>query len=226
MLQLFNIPSTGATLRTKGSFFRYEKAGSADLEQRVTVRADGNSLGTYDPGDSIRLPFAAEVWEIKPVGPTQTAVVRIGEGEVQSARLLGVVSVVEDIGANVQTAAQEDLSVGTGLWVFSTPLLDPSQNTGGVIVRQATAQVASSGAGAGFNTQARIVASPTQPTGSSGAQYLLLATVADATATLRIAGDFNFNRRLPAGWGLWHGRLTINGVAPAGNSASVSFEKL
>lgn len=95
MLQTYNIPAGGRIVNAKARFFRYESASASGADESMRVRADGNDLGTYLPGDSITLPVDASTWELTPVTPTATALVRVGIAGVQSARLTGVVSSVD-----------------------------------------------------------------------------------------------------------------------------------
>lgn len=103
MLQTFNVPAGGRQINAKASFFRLESVSASGSDESVRVRADGQDLGTYLPGDALRLPIDASNWEVTPVTGTATAIVRLGVGGVDSSRVFGVVSVVD-------TAKQTTLS--------------------------------------------------------------------------------------------------------------------
>lgn len=95
MLQTIGFPAGGRQIDAKATYFRYESANSAGSDETIRVRADGNDLGTYTPGDSIELPVSANRWEIIPASNTNTGTVRLGIGRVASARVAGTVRVVD-----------------------------------------------------------------------------------------------------------------------------------
>lgn len=95
MLQTFNVPAGGRIVNAKASFFRYESASAAGADESVRVRADGNDLGTYLPGDSIKLPINAASWEITPVTGAATCIVRLGIGGIESSRIFGNVRIID-----------------------------------------------------------------------------------------------------------------------------------
>jgi hypothetical protein len=79
----------------KASFFRYETCNAGGASQAIRVRADGNDLGLFLPGDYVNLPVFATRWEVIPATATATGTFRLGVGNVGSSRLTGVVSVVD-----------------------------------------------------------------------------------------------------------------------------------
>lgn len=95
MLQTLSFLAGGRQIDAKATFFRYESASANGADDSIRVRADGNDLGLYLPGDAVELPIPAKRWEIKPTSPGTVGVVRLGIGRVQSARLVGTVSVVD-----------------------------------------------------------------------------------------------------------------------------------
>lgn len=94
MLQTLNF-SGARQVNAKASFFRYESGSAGGADESIRVRADGNDLGTFLPGDYLKLPFEASCWELVPVTPAAAGVVRLGLGEVGSARLVGNVRVID-----------------------------------------------------------------------------------------------------------------------------------
>jgi hypothetical protein len=106
MLQTFNITAGGRQIDTKATFFRYESVNGGGLDETIRVRADNNDLGTYMPGDEVRIPVAATRWEVVPVSPTLTPIVRLGIGQVSSSRIAGTVRVV-DQGADKTRGMQQ-----------------------------------------------------------------------------------------------------------------------
>ncbi len=95
MLQTFYVPAGGRIINAKGTFVRLESVTASGAAEDVRIRADGNDLGTYLPGDSFELPVECKTWEITPVTATATAVVRIGVGTVASSRIFGNVKVID-----------------------------------------------------------------------------------------------------------------------------------
>lgn len=95
MLQTFSFDGSGRQIDTAATFFRYESAESAGADESLRVYADGNDLGTYLPGDAIRLPIQASRWVITPASSSNIGTVRLGLGLVESARLVGTVRVID-----------------------------------------------------------------------------------------------------------------------------------
>lgn len=106
MLQTLNFQAGGRTINAQATFFRYESGSAGGGDEAIRVRADGQDLGLYYPGDSIELPTAAAYWEIVAVNAATAGMVRLGVGRVQSARLVGVVSVVDKSSASTMADSQ------------------------------------------------------------------------------------------------------------------------
>ncbi len=94
MLQTLNF-SGARQVNAKASFFRYESGTAGGADESIRVRADGNDLGTFLPGDYLKLPFEASRWELTPLTASAVGVVRLGLGEVGSSRLVGNVRVID-----------------------------------------------------------------------------------------------------------------------------------
>lgn len=94
MLQTLNF-SGPRLVNAKANFFRYESGSAGGADESIRVRADGNDLGTFLPGDYLKLPVDASRWELTPTTPATAGVVRLGMGEVGSARLVGNVRVID-----------------------------------------------------------------------------------------------------------------------------------
>lgn len=103
MLQTYTFLAGGRQIDAKASFFRYESAAALGADESIRVKADGNDLGIYLPGDDVDLPYQAKRWEILPVVGTITGSVRLGLGRVKSSRLAGTISVVD--GGKARTLA-------------------------------------------------------------------------------------------------------------------------
>jgi hypothetical protein len=90
MIQDFSFGTAGRLINARGQFFRYETGSSST--KPIRVKADGNDLGLYLPGDSIELPVPASAWEVTPVDPSPntgtTGTVRVGSGRVSSSRIV------------------------------------------------------------------------------------------------------------------------------------------
>ncbi len=93
-------------INAAASFFRYESGSAGGADESIRVRADGADLGLYFPGDALELPQACSTWEISPTSGACAGIVRLGVGRVQSARLVGVVSVVDKSSAVTMSDAQ------------------------------------------------------------------------------------------------------------------------
>lgn len=96
MLQTFTFKSPGRQVNAQGTYFRYEAGSAGGADETIRVRADGQDLGTYLPGDSIRLPQPASWWEISTLHQDCAGTIRLGMGEVESARLVGTVRVIDE----------------------------------------------------------------------------------------------------------------------------------
>lgn len=94
MLQTLNFQGP-RLVNFKATFFRYESGNAAGADESIRVRADGQDLGVYYPGDAIEIPTPYSTWEITPTTPTTAGIVRLGVGRVQSARLVGKVEVID-----------------------------------------------------------------------------------------------------------------------------------
>lgn len=113
MLQSFNFLAGGRQIDAKGTFFRYESGSAAGADESIRVKADGNDLGIYYPGDGIELPVSAKRWEVLPVTGTTTGIVRVGLGRVNSARLLGNVRIIDAAGEKTLAGSQFWGSIST-----------------------------------------------------------------------------------------------------------------
>lgn len=82
-------------VNAEASFFRYESGSAGGADEGIKLRADGQDLGVYYPGDSVELPDRRAMWEITPTTAAAAGIVRLGVGRVQSARLVGTVSVID-----------------------------------------------------------------------------------------------------------------------------------
>lgn len=109
MLQTLNFLAGGRQADAKADFFRYESCAANGADESVRVRADGNDLGLFLPGDYCNLPTFATRWEVIPVTATATGTFRLGVGRVGSSRSTGVVRVV-DQGAEKTAAGLQFVS--------------------------------------------------------------------------------------------------------------------
>ena len=219
MLQTFTVLAGGRQIDAKANFFRYEMAGLDSADQYIRVRADGNDLGAYLPGDSIELPIFAKRWEIVPASATQTATVRLGHGKVTASRLSGVVSVTNRIGSGiVQSFGTLPLTVGTNV----QQIIAPAANARGLLIRTTSTQAT---APAGGTCDTRIVFAPSAPANLYPANgYSLCRSFAPAsTAAGNILEQLNF--QIPAGWGMW-ACTAVTGVAATSASYEFAHEPL
>lgn len=162
MLQTLAFPAGGRQINAKGVFFRYESSGTPGIDQAIKLRADGQDLGTYVPGDSIELATPAAQWEVVPLVATCVGVVRVGMGRITSSRVAGVVSVVdgnrekvaggvcfsvvdEVPGAGGGPRAQIWNPAGSGRLVYVTAMLIGSNAADSWNIRASTNALASAG---------------------------------------------------------------------------------
>lgn len=106
MLQTLNFPAGGRQIDAKASFFRLESCNALGADESVRVRADGNDLGIFLPGDYVELPGVATRWEVIPVIATATGSVRLGMGRVGSSRLTGNVRVIDQSAEKTRAGGQ------------------------------------------------------------------------------------------------------------------------
>lgn len=142
----------------------------------------------------------------------------IGRGG--SRRQPGNVSIVDNVGAGVQTQFLSDLTVGQ---VFTAFVL-PAANLNGIIVRAAMLETT---AGAGGSSNVRLLAAPTAPVSlTPGASSLMLCgAYSSQSSDIARTNNFDMRRIVPPGWGLYFAKSS-SVAAPAPCGATVSFEVL
>ena len=198
MLQTYSF-SGPRVINAKGTFFAYlTSAGST--AQEIRVRADGQDLGVYMPGDNIRLPESATMWEIIPTNPASVGTVRIGVAQTDSNRVSGDVSVIDSIDANCQGAQVVDLTLG----FLVTQLIAPNTSPQGLVMRSMSLEL-EAGATGGSTVVCRLLAAPAIPTGlmPTGPFCMLIAQWTKQGLPLVTASLFESQRRLPPNWGVW-----------------------
>ena len=176
MFQTFTIPAAGRLVNAQATFFRYETADPAAVDQAIRVRADGQDLGSYLPGDGVELTFAAKEWEFKPASGGDAAVVRVGMGRISSTRIVASLSGAQSTNIVTNKAPQATVT--------------QSQKT----VTSSSAQLLAANA----SRQYLLV----QNKDSSGTVYLVFGGAA-ATTALGLAippgGYFEWNGTVPLG---------------------------
>lgn len=202
MLQNFGFSQAQGPVRqidAKGNFFRYEAGSAGGLDPSIQVRADGNDLGTYLPGDAITLPVSVKRWEIVPVSVGCVGRVRIGAGRVESSRLLGSVSVVDEIPSTVATAGGNAASLATTAGA-STQILAPVAGLQYVVRAYSVAHKSGATTGAGSS---KLVASPVPVTTFTGAFLVLGDSGSSNLGSTAQSSNLDLRKRLPAGWGVY-----------------------
>lgn len=111
MLQTFSLDGTGRQVDAAASFFRYEAGAAGGASEALRVTADGNDLGTYLPGDAVRLPLVAKRWTFTPASAALVGTIRLGVAAVESARLVGTVNVVDDSATKTLAGRQHFIGV-------------------------------------------------------------------------------------------------------------------
>jgi hypothetical protein len=96
-------------IAARGNRFRYasSNAASLGLSEGLVVRADGELLGTYYPGDSIALPRSIDHWDITAASGA-VGTVQIGHGAIESSRITGNVKIIDN-GAELTMAGKQFL---------------------------------------------------------------------------------------------------------------------
>lgn len=104
MFQQFNFDGTGRIINARGDYIRYERGNGADVS--IRLRVDGQDLGIFIPGDSVRLPKPFSACEVTPVAGAY-GLLRIGNGDVRSERLVGDVTVTGTVGIAGTVTAED-----------------------------------------------------------------------------------------------------------------------
>ena len=198
MLQTFNVPAGGRQIDAKASFFRYESSVANGADDSIRVRADGNDLGIYLPGDSITLPEGtnAKRWEITPANPTVTCVVRLGLGRIESTRIAGSTDVQNKIGTGVTLL---NASLSTVFGFSAVQVLAPAANVRGARIRNVMV-TATGGTG---NAEVLLIAAPTAPAVKNPSNAMWLAQAFTPNTSTKDYSTFDSNITIPAGWGIW-----------------------
>lgn len=211
-------------INAAATFFRYESGTASGADESIRVRADGQDLGLYFPGDSVELPDERSTWEIVPTSPACAGVVRLGVGRVQSARLTGVVSVM-DAGKQRTIANQAFMARGTTTvgpaTIAAVQLFNPAGSNMRAVVEAISMQcsVSSTIYAAMVNVSRTTLASGVSKLGG-GVNSVMLSQSASAasfnalsvmnkeivqlicTANVALGWTFKEPVVLPPGWGL------------------------
>lgn len=113
--QQFDVRGTDGpmTINAAGNFLRFDSTSGLP----VTLRADGQDLGRLWPGESVELPEGATSW-IVTADPTETGVVRVGFGRIDSTRR----TVIEKAPVLLMQTDQGQVAGGAAAgWVSGTP---------------------------------------------------------------------------------------------------------
>ncbi|MDN3921507.1 hypothetical protein [Roseateles violae] len=86
MFQNFTFDGGGRQINAQASYIRYEAETSGAINALVRIRADGQDLGEWLPGDSAELPAYVTMIEVTPVAGAVGSV-RIGVGKVSVSRV-------------------------------------------------------------------------------------------------------------------------------------------
>ena len=222
MLQTYTFSQAqGATrqIDAKGVFFRYESGSAGGLDDSIRIRADGNDLGLFYPGDDVTLPVPCSRWEIIPVSTGASGVVRVGMGQIKSGRLAGNVRVVDEISMSVVTTGP---TLATGVASnLATTLVSPALNVAGMLLRSVSIGVQ---AGAGGTVNLRLIASTLSPVNPIGAFYTLVAIGSNGTNYTETS-LWDLKKRIPPGMGLYAFQsITVAAAAVIGAIASYELQ--
>jgi len=126
MLQNFFFEPTGRSIQMACSYIRYESEVSGAVNPAVRVRAGGQDLGEWLPGDAMNLPTQVSQVEISPVAGA-TGVVRLAVGNVTVDRVTLAGNVAATITVNklptVPTFSQplKTVTSASGLLLAANP---------------------------------------------------------------------------------------------------------
>lgn len=219
MLQSFSF-NGARQIDAKASFFRYDSGSSGGGDESLRVRADGNDLGLYLPGDAITLPAPATRWEIVPVIAACAGTVRLGMGSIASARLSGTVRVIDEI---TDAITFEIVTLPTAIVAITwQAIVEPTENVRGLILRGWSGTV-QPGAGGSVNMQ--LAAAKSMPVGFNlPAQKFNIATAYSTSGALSFFENQR-NKLLPAGFGVYVGREILTAAAVSA-TATLNYELL
>jgi hypothetical protein len=94
MLQTYDLPAGGRQINARATFIRYRSAVAGGADDTIRIRADGQDLGVFSPGDWLELPAEATRWEIVPMVGTVTGKLTLGMGRAGSDNLSAAVRVI------------------------------------------------------------------------------------------------------------------------------------
>lgn len=130
MIQTFDFAGSGRQIDAAGSFFSYERGQAQGAPVTLRVRAGGQDLGPFQPGDFVRLPDQVTSWEITPVSAVCVGQVRIGPAEFNSRRIAGQVEIAPSVYQQVMqdrayfyfygAATNAGFSTESQIWVPAT----------------------------------------------------------------------------------------------------------
>lgn len=222
MLSTIHVPAGGRQLDMVADFFRYDTAGQAGADETLVISADGNNLGSYLPGDSLKLPSTAKRWTITPANPTQTAMLRFGLGEIWTSRLVGNVRVIDEFTDALTVSAQNPSAAPAAF--ASTQIVAPAANVRGMIVRAVSCNAmngASSSAACGFKL------AKSAPTGYNAPLVRWDLMTAYASGGVLIdRSDSKVNKLVPPGWGLYFFSEVVGASAALSLGGVVWYEPL
>ena len=191
MLQTLNFVAGGRQIDAKANFFRYETCIASGLDESIRVKADGNDLGVFLPGDSVDLPIFATRWEVVPVTATAVGTVRLGVGKVGSSRLTGVVSIT-DSERNKTISGQCWRAVASAVGGTGNPVIQVWNNAGsGKNIFVTEVLIGSSSAdlwGISTNNNALNTVSASQPWNMNRGGPLSVATLRQDSAAQALTG--------------------------------------
>jgi hypothetical protein len=212
-------PGVAANIPVLGDYIKVRSAPFGLVE----IKLDGGEAYLLDEGLGVRLPEGKTFRDVQiknKAATAQTVLLFIGNSRFEDSRITGRVSIYENVSAQCQVIAQSNVAITA---VTATALIAPATNVAGITIRQASCE-AKAGL-AGSQTTAQLVAAPTAPLAANptGTTRLLICNQSDSDASYKVQSVFNFNRRIPPGWGIYYVCATATTIA-INNGVSVSFE--
>jgi hypothetical protein len=128
MFQNFSFEAGGRQINAACTFIRYEAETGGAVDATIRLRADGQDLGEWLPGDDVTLPAQVTRIDVVPVAGA-VGKLRLGIGQVKTSRMVVVGEAATAISANVAARSAFTSSAKTAT-TASTQLVaaNPARN--------------------------------------------------------------------------------------------------
>lgn len=185
---------------------------------------------TFAAGFGVECPFKQlKISNAAQAGAKLVLIYGAGDNKIiPSSSLLNVNSILQPVNINNVVSAScqyvNNYIATVAVGVSTAQVLAPASNPNGMIIRSFAHVNAPSTAGAGSLLVAAAQA-PATMNGTNG-QLLLSFTQTTANGTVMVNNDFDMNKKIPAGWGIWSVDQGYGSSAAANRTVMMSFELL